>query len=438
MGERAERAPILATRSAQRMLTRIEIRGYKSFRQLDFNLRPITVIMGPNAVGKSNFLDAVYLVSRLATSKTLKDAFDGHRGLPLESFYYGGKGFAHNLKQEWLDLTFVIDVMLSDSVVNGVELLVATKRKGLDETPQRKVVRERYLRYTVALEISPQSGYLRIKDERLEALRRDNGQLKKSRNAFVEKVGERIHLSMEGQAHPVQYQVGLEHTVVSTSLYEPHYPHIVAFRRELERWQTFYLEPKTLMREGVPVSEVTTIGPKGENLAAFINTVKQDRVAFANLNKTLREVLPGRPSIDVVLSPEGRVELVINEGGNTYSARLISEGTLRVIGLIAAVHPKSPTVLVGYEEPENGVHPVRLQKIAMLLKNIAKSYGKQIIITTHSPLLPEYFDNDDLFVSAKDGESTTIEPFSALGPLFKKQAVDGALKDKITRGDLGG
>ncbi|MDZ7261196.1 MAG: AAA family ATPase [candidate division KSB1 bacterium] len=43
------------------MLRRIKIEGYKSFKNLDLTLQPVSVIMGPNAAGKSNFLDALYL-----------------------------------------------------------------------------------------------------------------------------------------------------------------------------------------------------------------------------------------------------------------------------------------------------------------------------------------------------------------------------------------
>jgi len=46
------------------MLKRIKIEGYKSFKQFELRLRPLMVIMGPNATGKSNFLDALYLLSK--------------------------------------------------------------------------------------------------------------------------------------------------------------------------------------------------------------------------------------------------------------------------------------------------------------------------------------------------------------------------------------
>lgn len=58
------------------MLKRIKIRGYKSLVNLELNLTPLSVIVGSNASGKSNFLDALYLLSQITTSQSLDEVFD--------------------------------------------------------------------------------------------------------------------------------------------------------------------------------------------------------------------------------------------------------------------------------------------------------------------------------------------------------------------------
>jgi len=424
------------------MLHRIKISGYKSFKEVEVRLRPLTVIMGPNTAGKSNFLDALYVLSRAATSRNLREAFDGHRGLPLESFFYGEGGFEELLRSDVRRFTFEADVELSNETVTEVNRLVQIKRQGLEGGNSREFVRERFLRYKLTLEILPTTGHLRVYDEKLVALKSRGDGPKVSRRPFLEKVGTnggRFHLRMEGQAHPTYHEVGLEHTIVSSPLYEPHYPHIVAFRRELEKWSTYYLEPRTLMRQDVPLAEVSGLGPRGENLPVFLYSLQQKNpAAFENLNLTLQQILPSRPRIKVNLTPDGRVELSIVESGIHFSARLISEGTLRIIGLLTVLHPSSAGVLVGYEEPENGVHPYRLQLIAELLKNAAYQYGKQVIVTTHSPLFAEYFSPTELLECRKPDVSTTLRPFSDLGPLFKRTQIEHALTDWVLRGDLGG
>ena len=54
--------------------------------------------------------------------------------------------------------------------------------------------------------------------------------------------------------------------------------------------------------------------------------------------------------------------------------------------------------IIGYEEPENGVHPVRLKRVADPFKNIQQQYLKQLIINTHSAVFPTYFEDRNLYV----------------------------------------
>lgn len=420
------------------MIKRVRIEGYKSFQNLSLELMPLTVIFGPNASGKSNFLDALYFLSRAVNKKNLKEAFEGHRGLPLESFYYGDEGYDGMLRKPQLRFTFEVDVEVSQSVKNKVEEIVQAKRKGINSISSRKpVVTERLLRYRLTIEALADTGYLRVIDERLCAIKR-NG-MEKKRRPFLERCENWIYLRMERQAHPTYHEIGLDHTIISTALYEPHYPHITAFRMELANWFTYYLEPKILMREEVPSADIESLGPRGENLAAFLNTLKhRHEKSFESLNLSLSRVLPTDTRIEVEHLKEGLVGLRLSENNLWFSVRLISEGTLRLIGLLCAIHPANPATMVAFEEPENGVHPVRLKIISDLVKNAVGLYGKQIIVTTHSPILPEYFENKNLFVCSKERTQTDIKPFVDYGPLFRRRAIKHALQDRIMRGDFGG
>src|SRR4051794_15036179 len=67
------------------MLTRIEIDGFKSFEGFALDLQPFTVVVGPNATGKSNLFDALRLLARLAETD-VRSATKGLRGEPLELF----------------------------------------------------------------------------------------------------------------------------------------------------------------------------------------------------------------------------------------------------------------------------------------------------------------------------------------------------------------
>lgn len=428
------------------MIRRIRIQGYKSLKDVEMELEPLTVIIGPNAVGKSNLLDALGLLSRMVTSDTLKEAFSEHRGVPLEAFYYGDEGMSGLLERESAQFTIQVDVELSDAVVESVEQQIQQMREGLpekgvrQEKSRRRVV-EHYLRYSLTVQMWIETGYLRVLDESLVALNKD-GSIRGTRNAFVEKIEDRLRLRMEGQRRPTEHEVGLDYTLVSRPLYPPHYPHITAFKEELSRWHFYYLEPKSMRAES-PLKEVQTLGPFGSDLAAFYNTLRVNKPKqYEALNRALRTLVPGLEGFDVE-PREGFLQLRVFEDGTPFSARVVSEGTLRILGLLAITTPLSPATLIGYEEPENGVHPRRLKLIADLLQNASQS-GKQLLVNTHSPQLPGYFSEGLVAVCQKEGRATTFTPSP---PLLQEYEVSEAVgkkeevtpfMDRILRGDYGG
>ncbi|GBE12272.1 hypothetical protein BMS3Abin13_00559 [bacterium BMS3Abin13] len=432
------------------MLKRIKIKGYKSLVDLEVRLCPLSVLFGPNAAGKSNFLDALQLLSGLVTSRTLKEAFEPpYRGKPLESFSFGRDGIKGLLKKESASFLIEVDIELSESVVDTVNRQIRemkrpkTSEKNGRSNKNQSFVREKSLRYRIEVEILPKSGFLRVVDEYLAALNKQ-GEISRNRSPFLEKVNGRLHLRMEGQAHPTYYECYLDHSILSMPHYPPHYPHLVAARQELASWFFFYFEPRERMRASNVVKEVRHIGLMGEELASFLNTLKVlDPPQFRAVEKALHLVIPNVTGIEVEANELGEVDLKLIEGETPIPARVLSEGTLRVLGLLALVGAKEPAALLGFEEPENGIHPRRIRMIADILKNRTLSGDTQLIVTTHSPILPDMIDNDSLFVCRREEEKTIIEPFTTWGPLGRKTDIDKALNkeqplvsERILRGDF--
>ena len=420
------------------MLKRIHIRGYKSLEDVEVCLPQLVVLFGPNAAGKSNLLDALQLLSKLGTSRTLKEAFDPpYRGKPLESFTIGPKGIKGLLEQERLSFSIEADLSLSDAVVKAVNRQIREMRHPHGEVQSNERskgparVRERDLRYRIEVEMLPRSGILRVVDEYLTALN-SKGQPTGKRRPFLERQDERIHLRLEGQAHPIYYDRYLDHSILSMPHYPPHYPHLAAARRELESWLFFYLEPRERMRAANPVKEVRHIGLMGEELAAFLNTMKAtDTRQFRGVEKALHTLMPNIDGIEVEVSDLGEVELRLKEGGVAIPARVLSEGTLRMLGLLSLTGVGEGPALVGFEEPENGVHPRRVQLIAELLKTQETLRQTQYIITTHSPILPDLLEDSSLFAVRRLNSQTRIDPFSTWGPLKRRDDISQVLSDEV-------
>ncbi|MBS1827140.1 MAG: AAA family ATPase [Acidobacteria bacterium] len=434
------------------MIQRIRISNYKSLRSADVTLKPLSVLVGPNASGKSNFLDAIQLLSRIAKSRSLKEAFEPpYRGKPLESFSLGPEGIEGMMKQR-AAFEIEVDIKISPAIVNAVnkEISETKPRQSSDLEPlsspkPANYIHHTLLRYRIKIEIAPDTGALHIADEFLAALDRD-GNVKPRPRPFLERMESRIHLRMEGQAHPTYFDKYLDHAILSRPHYAPHYPHLTALKSELESWCFYYFEPRERMRSATSVKEVRHIGLMGEELAAFLHTLKNiDPRQFMAVEKAVHSLIPSITGIRTEVNRYGEVELSLMEGAVAMPARVVSEGTLRVLGLLALSGVKEPPALVGFEEPENGIHPRRIREIAKILANRADSDDTQLIVTTHSPILPDHVPKDSLFVCKKKDGSTVIEPFQLWGPLAASQAIDEALEEdteitpvsqRLLRGDF--
>ena len=137
------------------MIRRIAIRGYKSLQDVNLRLDPLTIVIGPNAAGKSNLLDAIGLLSR-TVSGDLQSAFTEHRGDPLRSFTFDERGIEGLMERDKASFRIDVDIELSQSTVDQVNRTITEAREGHE--PARALVRERLLRYSLDVQIRTDSA----------------------------------------------------------------------------------------------------------------------------------------------------------------------------------------------------------------------------------------------------------------------------------------
>ena len=382
------------------MLTRIKIDGYKSFRGAEVKLADLSVLYGPNAAGKSNLVECLQLLSRLATARPLKEAFaPPHRGGPIESFTFGEQGIEGALKQERLSFSIEADVRLSDAVIEAV-----------NQSGRQDAVRERSLRYRIEVEMLPESGALRVADEYLAAIT-DNGE-PTGRAPFLSVDGDRLHIRLEDQARSGYYERYPNRSVLAMPHHPSCCPHLIAMRMELESWRFFRFEPREMLAT-TPVKKAHQIGFMGEHLVTFLNTLKSlDEDQFRAIEDALSAILPDVQGIDVRANDLGEPVLALIENGVPVPAGLLSEGTLRILGLLSAAHAMERSSLICIEDVDSGIHQLKLRSIAEFLKTRA-SGETQYIVTTHSSYLPELVSDESLFICKKIGGATCINPFMA-------------------------
>jgi energy-coupling factor transporter ATP-binding protein EcfA2 len=198
------------------MLRRFHVKGFKSLLDAELDLAPLVVLMGPNAAGKSNLLEALLLLSRLVTEHTLAEALAPPlRGYPLEAFSVPDEGLEGLLQRDRATLS-----------------LEATVQPAAGTKPVREP-----LHYRIGVRIQPKTGALEVCDEYLARLRRDGLPKQKPRIEIEEKSLIVRRLTEAGA--PRQEPLGLNHTLVSNRQFtgEDRYPDFDRLRGELSAWQ---------------------------------------------------------------------------------------------------------------------------------------------------------------------------------------------------------
>jgi predicted ATPase len=377
----------------------------------------MAVLFGPNSAGKSNLIDALQCLSRMATCRTLGDAWqDPVRGHPMESVSFPSGGLKGLLGQAEAFLEF------------GSVMQIDRKR----------------FQYRLRVQIVPTTGALSVADEYLAALTED--EVVKG-NPLIERVKrkdgrEEVYVRPKGKpAHPKREPAGLNHTIVSDARFSgKRYPEIEKCRNELAGWRAYYLDPRIAMRRPIPPAEVQDIGAFGENIAPFLYRLQQTSSQhFAAVKRLLRTLVPSVENISVDLDPQrGTLDVTVRQNGVDFSSRILSEGTLRILALCAiTVNPWASPVMA-FEEPENGVQPRRIELITDLLCSIALEQKRQLIVTTHSPLLVAsvikqaqlHTEQIGLFNVRRSPSGTEIEPFDVTSPLFMDSTIKEALTDR--------
>ena len=374
------------------MIRRVFIKGYKSFRDLDLPLSPLTVIVGANASGKSNLLDALGLLSRMATGPSIAAAYDDHRGLPLESFTMPPGGIEELMARETLRMSLGADVELSNRAVSKAEEIIGSMNGSWDADSNGAAagpIVERYLRYSLDLSFSTRTGQFSVESESLIALGRD-GRPKREVPPFIgwDAASERLTLRSESDSPSIRCEPGLDRAIASTPAYPPHYPHATAFREELCRWRFYSLNPDA-MRQDAPLMAVDSVAPDGRGLAGFYHTLKARGAPGKNpLGRWLTDVIPTARAIDTKITADGLIRLVVRDSGVDYSPRVLSDATMRAIGLHAILSLENDASLVCVENPETDTHAVGVDEIAKMLERITFDTHRnlaQVVTTTMSP-----------------------------------------------------
>lgn len=186
------------------------------------------------------------------------------------------------------------------------------------------------------------------------------------------------------------------------------HPTLSKFLSEISNWAFYNLVPSR-MRMPLQVRKDLRLQSEGENLSSVLNSLQVEHASnFKQIQEILQTAVPELKELLTALTEQGQTYVNIEESG--FSQRIpawaMSDGTLRLLAYLAVICSPSPPPLACFEEPENYIHPHLLKLIAELLEGASKR--TQILVTTHSPYLLDFFEPEDLvIVEKKEGKTQT-------------------------------
>lgn len=171
----------------------------------------------------------------------------------------------------------------------------------------------------------------------------------------------------------------------------------------LVRWDPDAIRrPCELIAEGGTLS----LGERGERVPAIYEAVlSRDRAAFDDIEAGVRRHFPSvksiwLPTLDRSMKGLGAI---LNDG-TRVRAHEMSEGLLYWLAFAVLSHVDSTAFLL-VEEPENGLHPSRISEVVKVLRNV--SHRMQVIIATHSPLVINELQPNEVTILTRDEKAGT-------------------------------
>lgn len=425
------------------MLTRIEIDGFKTFDHFAMELAPFVAIAGVNAAGKSNLFDAIRLLSRLA-DHDLRSAVSGLRGDPAEIFRRHGDGEREHR------IHLAVEVLLAPSIRDpwGTHHELRQTRLRyelvLEERKTDSGLPRLYVTHESAIPIrSSADAWVRRRD--VSATFRQRYLHYRRPAPFLETLDEadrpEFRIAQDGSPGRKRPANAAEATVLS-SITSAEFVHLYALREELRSWRMLQLDPAAL-REPSPFQAPEELEPSGANLPRVLARLRQETADEANpdgvlgdMSSDLAAIIPGLEAMEL-RQDEATEQWQVwfhSRGEAPFSSRVASDGTLRMLGLLAVLSDPTRGGVTCFEEPENGVHPARLRTLIAYLRDLVidlegDEYAPgdplvQLLVTTHSPVVVAALDPGE---GVYFDTSTDVVPGGTVSMHTRARAIDRSL-----------
>jgi predicted ATPase len=412
------------------MLKTITLATFKSYRDARLPLAPLTVLIGANASGKSNAIEGMRLLAWLAQGQKLSAIQNA-----VQSGDRVVRGTIEDLSFERGD-SFSLGVETDTLEWNQLVMTLSRRSDGLHITAETLT----HAGATVPLYTLDQMSNERGTDVGV------------AYNNFS-KGGNKPHVTCSDQA-AIFTQLTSPATFDVTHIKSKET--IPAITRPLEQWLSamLFLDPAPARMRDYAFPSESILQGDGRNLSAVLyNLWGTDALAarepFTSQRQDILGFIQSLPeqdiaNLDFLHEPRGGVMVRLKEtfGGRerNYDASLLSDGTLRVLSVAAAMLAAPQDSLVVIEEIDNGVHPSRARHLLERIRSIAERRHLRVLLSTHNPALLDALPDEALpdvvfcYRDPMEGASRLVRLRDV--PEYPELIAQGSLGQLVTHGTL--
>ena len=341
------------------MLRRMVLKGFKSIKTVDLEMRPLNVLIGANGAGKSNLVSFFKMLNEMMAGRLQQ--------------YIGTSGRAQSLLHFGPKMTSQIEAQLEFEVANGV--------------------------YIYAMRLVYAAGDTLV---------------------FAE---ETLSFLATGSSKPKVVSLGAGHKETRVGLEaDKEEPTARFFRHLLNRCQVYHFHdtsPTARARQYGYVGDNRWLKPEAGNLAAFLFRLREENggAVYKRIVSTIRLIAPFFEDFDLAVDGPGEVILNWRNKGSdqVFGPHQLSDGTLRAMCLVTLLMQAEDDLpeLIIVDEPELGLHPFALNVVAALFKKA--SHHSQVLISTQSSAFLDSFEPGDVVAVNREGEESQLTRLDAAG-----------------------
>jgi predicted ATPase len=422
------------------MISRVEVSNYRCLKRISQNLNPFQILVGPNASGKTTFLDVITFMSDIV-NRGVDDAIITRSPNYLDLTWSGLGG----------DIEMAIECRIPDSV-----------NKLMEESQEMK-----FIRYELKIGLSEMNEHA-IKGERIIIFKRNEDQTRVARTLFPD-----FDFLEKGDILNKRFASGNSKPIIKKNpvLNDNFYPEIYSkssggwmpsFKLGYKKsslanlpadetkfpastWLKEFLNNsiQKLILNSQKIREASRPGqgrnflPDGSNLPWVIEDLKNKHPkSFDDWLLHVKTALPDIEEINIREFPDTKFKYlkIKYNNGIEVPSWTASDGTLRLLALTLIAYLPDFKGIFLIEEPENGVHPKVMETVFQSLSSV---YDAQILLATHSPVILGIADLKDVLCFAKTKEGITDIVSGDKHPLLADWQGESNLSTLYASGVLG-